>query len=68
MPVYTLIPGEHDFDVEEIVAADAARLLEEIHGFGWNAAQVLQDGKFVFMVSRNVKGFWSILPGLPDTR
>lgn len=66
MPVYTLIPDEHDFDLEEIAAADAAALLAKIHGFGWNAARVLQDGKFVFTLSRNPKGFWSILPGLPD--
>lgn len=65
MPLYTLIPDEHDFEPEEIVAADAAALLGEIHSFGWNAARVLKHGKFVFTLSRSTKGFWSILPGLP---
>lgn len=66
MPLYNLIPDEHDFEPEEIEAADAATLLAEIHGFGWNAARVMQDGKFVFTLSRNPRGFWSILPGLPE--
>jgi hypothetical protein len=66
VPVYTLIPDEHDFEPEEFVAADAARLLEEIHGLGWNAALVLQDGNFAFTLPRSSKGVWSILPSLPD--
>lgn len=66
MPVYTLIPDEHDFEPEEIEAADAAQLLTSIHGFGWNRARVLRDGTFAFTVSMNPQGFWSILPGLPE--
>lgn len=66
MPVYTLIPDEHDFEAAEIVAEDAAQLLTGIYGLGWNAARVLENGKFAFTLSRNTKGFWSILPGLPE--
>jgi hypothetical protein len=67
MPVYTLIADEHDFEPEEIIAADAAQLLCAVHGFGWNRARVLQDGVYVFTVSLNPEGFWSILPDLPRT-
>lgn len=67
MPVYTLIPDEHDFEPEEISAADASTLLAGIHDFGWNAAGVFQDGRFVFTLARNTSGFWTILPGLPES-
>ena len=66
MPVYMLIPDEHDFEAEELIAADAAQLLASIHGFGWNRARVMQDGEYVFNVARSPQSVWSILPALPD--
>lgn len=68
MPTYTLIPLEHDFEPEELVAGGPAQLLNKIYGYGWNSAQVLQDGEFVFVVSCSAAGVWSIMPGLPDSR
>lgn len=67
MPRYTLIPDEHEFDQVEIVAADAGRLLAMIHRVGWNAARVLQDGRYIFTVALNPKGYWAVLPGLPES-
>lgn len=64
MPTYTLVPDEHDFEPEEFTAEGPAQLLEMVYGCGWNAARVLQDGMFVFVVARSASGVWSILPGL----
>jgi hypothetical protein len=66
MPIYTLIPDEHDYDPMAIEADNPAQLLSLVHRLGWNAAQVLKDGEYVFTVSLNPKGFWSILPALPE--
>jgi hypothetical protein len=66
MPIYSLIPDEHDFEPEELIADGPRELLNEIYGQGWNKARVLQDGHFVFTVARNAGGVWAILPGLPD--
>jgi hypothetical protein len=66
VPVYTLIPDEHDFEPEVIAAPNAAQLLSEVYGFGWNSARVLQDDQFVFTLQRDPHGFWSILPRLPE--
>jgi hypothetical protein len=49
-----------------IDAVDGGQLLGMVHRFGWNAARVFQDGKFVFTVVLNPKGFWSIMPDLPE--
>ena len=66
MPTYTLIPDEHDFDPEELVADGPGDLLARVYGFGWNRARVLQDGRFVFTVAQSLEGVWSILPGLSE--
>ena len=65
MPTYTLIPDEHDFEPEELVADGPAELLSKVYSYGWNAARVLGDGTYLFTVSRSSRGVWSILPGLP---
>jgi hypothetical protein len=65
MPTYTFFPEEHDFEPEEIVADGPEELLSSVYGFGWNKARVMQDGVYVFTVSRSISGLWSILPGLP---
>lgn len=57
MPVYTLIPEEHDFEPEDIEAGDARQLLAKVHEFGWNKARVPQDGHYVFTVAMNPTGF-----------
>jgi len=66
MPTYTFLPEEHDFEPEELVADGPEELLSAVYGYGWNKARVLQDGAYVFTVSRSVNGMWSILPGLPE--
>lgn len=66
MPTYTLVPDEHDYEPEELIADDPRDLLNKVYGYGWNAARVLQDGTFIFTVCRNVDGVWAILPVLPD--
>lgn len=65
MPIYTFIPDEHDFEPEQVEADGPKDLLTKVYGYGWNKARVLQDGEFVFTVSRNSDGVWAILPGLP---
>jgi hypothetical protein len=65
MPTYTFFPEEHDFEPEELVADGPQQMLGAIYGCGWNKARVLQDGAYIFTVSRSVDGVWSILPGLP---
>lgn len=65
MPIYTFIPDEHDFEPERIEAGGPQDLLSKVYGYGWNKARVLQDDEFVFIVSCNTQGVWSILPSLP---
>lgn len=66
MPTYTFFPEEHDFEPEELVADGPQQMLASVYGYGWNKARVLEDGKYIFTVSRSVNGVWSILPGLPE--
>jgi hypothetical protein len=66
MATYTFFPEEHDFEPEELEADGPQEMLASVYGYGWNKARVLEDGKYLFTVSRSVSGVWSILPGLPD--
>lgn len=67
MPTYTLIPDEHDYEAEELIADGPGQLLAMVYRYGWNAARVLQDGRYIFTVALDSNGVWSILPGLPDS-
>ena len=66
MPTYTLVPEEHDYEPEELIAESPKALLGGVYDAGWNRARVLQDGRYIFTLSRDVSGAWAILPGLPE--
>jgi hypothetical protein len=68
MPTYTLIPDEHDFEAEELVADGPRELLTKIYDYGWNKARVLEEGQFLFTLARSTSGAWAILPDLPERR
>lgn len=60
MPHFTLIPSEHDFEPEEFVAEDPGQALGLIHRLGWNAADLQQDGEYLYSLALNPEGVWSI--------
>lgn len=62
MPRFTLIPSDQDRDDQnqEFIADDPGQLLGVIHRLGWRGADVEKDGTYLYSLSLNREGVWSI--------
>lgn len=66
MPLFTVTPRLHGpasksiERPEQFVAHDSGQVLGMVHRLGWDAADVEQDGKYLFSVALNRDGVWSI--------
>jgi hypothetical protein len=61
MPRFTVISPDAGIEPEEFVAGDSGQVLGLVHRLGWHAADVRQDGEYLFSISLNNEGVWSII-------
>lgn len=61
MPRFTIISSDGTLAPEEFVAGDSGQVLGLVHRLGWNAADVNKDGEYLFSLSLNREGVWSII-------
>jgi hypothetical protein len=60
LPRFKIIPTDQSFSSAEIVALDAAAVLNIVGQLDCGAADVLQDGKYTFSVRLSRNGLWTI--------
>lgn len=60
MSLFTLTSDDLALTPHEFVANDAGQVLCIIHRLGWRAADIRQDGRYLYSLSLSEDGVWSL--------
>lgn len=70
MPRYLVIPTDQTFSSAEIIAPDAAEVLNIVHRLHCGEADVFEDESYTFPVRCSENGLWTIFtrPAPPEPK